>query len=105
MEKFPNFDITHKSERTQQGNIEAMNRLRGVDSNPTADGEAPPVVYATPESAVQYYTQNAKGALLSLYNNTARWLTEYLQLKAMKTRYYESKLAEKENAEKETTEN
>ena len=104
MEKFPNFDITHKSERTQQGNIEAMNRLRGVDSNSTTDGEAPPVVYATPESAIQYYTQNAKGPFLSLYNNTARWLTEYLQLKAMKARY-ESKLAEKENAEKENAEN
>lgn len=105
MEKFPNFDITHKSERTQQGNIEAMNRLRNADSsNSTAEGEAPPVVYATPESAIQYYTQNAKGPLLSLYVHTARWLTEYLQLKAMKTRY-ESKLADKENAEKENAGN
>lgn len=72
-------DITHYSERTQEGNLRAAGKLKEVVKEPEFARSAVPQS-VTLETAIEYFYSNAFGEYAKLYKQTAKWLTEYLAI-------------------------
>lgn len=97
-ERFPVHNITHKPTRTQQGNIQEIERLREPDEQERQNSPIKrnaTISNPTPESASVYFDEHAEGELAVLYKNTANWLKEFIQLRSMKAKF-EAKVTETE---------
>lgn len=88
-------DITHHSNRTQEGNLRAAgiitDEVTTVAPNRTNIPQS-----ITLETAIEFFNNNAHGEYATLYKQTAKWLTEYLAVPKSELRKMKEASAEGE---------
>lgn len=90
MRNFETIDITHKSKRTQEGNILKAEAMGTITTGIRADGSDLVVSNTTvsisksdipqnvtPETAIVFYREHAVGEFKNLFLQTAEWLDLY----------------------------
>lgn len=77
-----NIDISHKSRRTQKGNIELVKKLEGTEEETLKESVEEPKGM-TLERAIKYFESHSESNE-GLFKQTANWLREYLILRSSK---------------------
>ena len=77
---WPTVDITHRSKRSQAGNLALARKNKSESVDPAPSGiEVPKTI--TIERAIEYYESHADGEFSTLYTATAKWLRDYMTKK------------------------
>lgn len=78
-DRFPVIDVTHKSKRSQAGNLEIA--MKNSPSEPNSEENVFPASVPksiTLERAIEFYESHSEGEYKTLYTLTAKWLRDYM---------------------------